>query len=114
MAPSDVLEQSFGIGSQVHGGAASPLRRSQKRVRTVAWQEDWNPAEWREYLGAVSGTEESEAIRGSTHTGRPLGAPDFVAALEKALGRCLTALKGGCPAEGARAASQQASRFEQG
>jgi putative transposase len=78
-----------------------------------AWQEDWTTAEWREYLEA-GGEGESGAIRGSTHTGRPLGAPDFIAALERALGRSLKARKGGRPAGGARAASEQAMGFEAG
>jgi putative transposase len=102
---------AFGWSSAAaHCGRGRPDSALEMR----AWQEDWNPAEWREYLGAASGAEESEAIRGSTHTGRPLGAPDFVAALEKALGRSLKARKGGRPAEGGRAASQLAMSFEAG
>ena len=57
----------------------------------------WDPALWREYLSQAGAVEEADAIRKSTHSGRPLGTPDFVAQLEKALRRRLAPLKGGRP-----------------
>jgi hypothetical protein len=51
------------------------------------------------HVARVSGVHPSEAeadaIPRNTHTGRPLGAPDFVAGLEKALRRRLAPGKGG-------------------
>lgn len=59
----------------------------------------WNPKLWRDYLREVRAVEDADAIRRSTHTGRPLGTPDFVARLEKTLGRCLVPQKGGRPSK---------------
>lgn len=59
------------------------------------WQGAWDAARWREYLHAAGAGADAEAIRRSTHTGRPLGAADFVAGLERALRRPLAAQKGG-------------------
>ncbi len=58
----------------------------------------WKPASWRDYLAQPGAAGETEAIRRSAHTGRPLGAPDFVERLEKALRRRLAPQKGGRPA----------------
>ena len=55
----------------------------------------WNTGRWREFLSGPESEEELAAIRTSAHTGRPLGGPEFVAGLERALGRKLTAAKGG-------------------
>jgi len=44
--------------------------------------------DWREYLGGGSDGEAAR-LRRSTSTGRPLGSPDFVARLERELGRPL-------------------------
>ena len=38
------------------------------------WQGAWGAARWREYLHAAGAGADAEAIRRSTHTGRPLGA----------------------------------------
>src|SRR5216110_2777541 len=43
-----------------------------------SWQKYWDAATWREYLGAEGTEEEADAIRQSTHTGRPLGTPKFI------------------------------------
>jgi len=40
---------------------------------------------------------EHTAIRQCTHTGRPLGTPEFIAALEERMQRKLTPKKGGRP-----------------
>jgi putative transposase len=62
-----------------------------------AFNREWTSARWREYLKQPNALEEADAIRRSTHTGRPLGAPDFVTQLEKVLRRRLAPLKGGRP-----------------
>ena len=59
------------------------------------WQGAWGAARWREYLHAAGAGADAEAIRRSTHSGRPLGAADFVADLERELRRHLAAQRGG-------------------
>jgi putative transposase len=61
------------------------------------WSERWTLDEWREFLAATEFERESEALRRSTHSGRPLGSPRFVERLETALGRPLAARPGGRP-----------------
>ena len=55
----------------------------------------WRPDAWRAYLASGETLAELDAIRRNTHTGRPLGSPDFVVQLEKALRRRLAPQKGG-------------------
>jgi len=63
------------------------------------WRARWTAHEWREFVTCRNAAEEAEAalIRLNTHSGRPLGEPDFVVRLERRLGRCLTTRKGGRP-----------------
>jgi putative transposase len=61
------------------------------------WQQHWNHSAWREYLGAQDSAADNEAIRQSTHTGRPLGTNEFIETLEKAMQRNLAPKKGGRP-----------------
>jgi hypothetical protein len=61
------------------------------------WSTRWTAAGWREYLGEGESQANLTALRRSTHTGRPLGTPDFVATLEKATLRLLAPKKGGRP-----------------
>src|ERR1035441_3100540 len=42
------------------------------------WSERWTLTEWREFLAATEFERESDAIRHSTHSGRPLGSANFV------------------------------------
>ena len=53
--------------------------------------------DWREFLGTTEFEQESDAIRHSTHSGRPLGSANFVTRLETALARPLAARLGGRP-----------------
>jgi len=57
-------------------------------------------AEWRDRLARAESAGEVNALRVSTHTGRPLGTPEFVAALEMLTLRPLALRKGGTPKEG--------------
>jgi putative transposase len=61
------------------------------------WEKRWSTQRWREYL--ADGEKESEiaAIRKCTHTGRPLGTPEFLRSLEQATQRLLVPQKGGRP-----------------
>jgi putative transposase len=61
------------------------------------WQARWTAAGWREYLALGECATELDALRRCTHTGRPLGTPEFVVALEKSTLRLLAPRKGGRP-----------------
>jgi putative transposase len=61
------------------------------------WSEHWSIDEWREFLAATELESESEALRRSTHRGRPLGSTRFVELLETRLVRPLLARPGGRP-----------------
>jgi REP-associated tyrosine transposase len=80
------------------------------------WQACWTPSTWRRFIGADSvsepeGAAELEAIRQSTHTGRPLGTEGFVRDLERRLGRALTQRPGGRPPKAAPTDVQQVFNF---
>jgi hypothetical protein len=90
--------------SDNHPGAALDIQ---------LWRQTWTPAAWRDYLDAAGAVEEADAIRRNTHTGRPLGAADFVAALEKTMGRRLMPEKGGRPPKQEHGVRQQAFGFGQ-
>jgi putative transposase len=61
------------------------------------WRKRWTPTEWRDFLSCEESADDLRALRHSTHTGRPLGRPEFVAALEQATSRSLAPQKGGRP-----------------
>jgi putative transposase len=61
------------------------------------WRKRWTALEWAEFLAAGESASELRALRQSTHTGRPLGTPDFVAGLERSTLRLLAPQKGGRP-----------------
>jgi hypothetical protein len=61
------------------------------------WRKRWSAESWKEYLAAGETEAEITAIRRCTHTGRPLGASEFVHSLEKATQRHLAPQKGGRP-----------------
>jgi putative transposase len=60
------------------------------------WASHWTVGDWREFVGSTV-KESDEAIRKSTHSGRPLGSAEFVERLGRETGRRLVALKGGRP-----------------
>jgi putative transposase len=66
-------------------------------IDLTPWSERWTLDEWREFLSATEFERESEALRRSTHCGRPLGSPQFVERLEANLARPLLARRGGRP-----------------
>lgn len=53
------------------------------------WRAAFTPQEWRAVLESGEDPEESEQLRRSTRTGRPLGGAEFVEELERRLGRML-------------------------
>ena len=63
----------------------------------VQYPESRNPGAWREFLDASESDRDIDAMRENTHTGRPLGSPEFVDSLERRLARTLAPGKGGHP-----------------
>jgi REP-associated tyrosine transposase len=61
------------------------------------WRKRWTATEWNQFLTDSASAEDVTALRQSTHTGRPLGSLDFVAAIEESSSRPLAPRKGGRP-----------------
>ena len=61
------------------------------------WRNRWTVSEWREFLAVADTPDDLNALRQFTHTGRPLGSAEFVAALEERTRRTLTPRKAGRP-----------------
>jgi hypothetical protein len=76
-----------------HCGIATP----DPMLEMERWRKRWGANQWQEFLAEKEATSAITALRHSTHTGRPLGSPEFVAALENRLLRPLAARKGGRP-----------------
>jgi putative transposase len=66
------------------------------------WRKRWTAAEWREHLVAGESPTDVAALRQYTHTGRPLGSAEFVAALERFTLRPLSPRKPGRPKKASR------------
>jgi len=90
-----------------HCGAAVPYARLEMEL----WGRRWTASEWREYLAAGESQTDAIALRHCTHTGRPLGTPDFVAALEKSSLRLLAPRKGGRPKKSSTDSKQSSLTF---
>jgi putative transposase len=61
------------------------------------WRKAWSEASWRRFLEEGESEAELRAIRRSTYSGRPLGAEEFIHALEQRTRRRLTPAKAGRP-----------------
>ena len=61
------------------------------------WRRRWTTAEWRQHLAAGESPADVAALRQYTHTGRPIGSVEFVAALERSTLRPLMPRKAGRP-----------------
>ena len=61
------------------------------------WCKRWAVTEWRQFLTEGESAAEVNALRHSTHTGRPLGTAEFMATLEEQMSRPLIPRKGGRP-----------------
>ena len=59
------------------------------------WSKRWSAESWRAYLETNEPDDELAEIRQCTHSGRPLGTPDFVHSLEDVTRRRLAPEKGG-------------------
>ena len=59
------------------------------------WRNRWTAGEWRGFLARAESATELAALRRFTHTGRPLGSPEFVTGLEASMLRPLAPRKRG-------------------
>jgi putative transposase len=75
------------------------------------WGKRWTTAEWREHLAAGESPTDVTALRQYTHTGRPLGSAEFVAALERSTLRPLIPRKAGRPKKPAPDSKQDSLVF---
>jgi putative transposase len=91
----------------IHCGAAI----SNRLLEMERWQTRWTVAEWVQFLTAGESPTDLEALRQCTHTGRPLGTPDFVASLEQSTLRQLAPRKGGRPKKSSADSMQQGLTF---
>jgi putative transposase len=87
----EVAEQWPWSSAAVHCGVAVP----DTILEMKRWSQRWTPAQWVEFLAAEESPTDLRELRRSTHTGRPLGTPEFVEALEKLSLRPLAARKAG-------------------
>jgi putative transposase len=77
-----------------------------------SWNKHWDAKAWREYLSGEGAEDEAKAIRQCTHTGRPLGSPEFIESLEKAMSRRLSPQKGGRPSKSKKDKDQASLSFD--
>jgi len=77
--------------SAAHCGTAPP----DPILELGLWTKQWGEKEWRRYLAEQDAAMDADAIRHSTHTGRPLGSAEFVKHLENTMSRELSPRKGG-------------------
>jgi DNA-binding NtrC family response regulator len=61
------------------------------------WGKRWSVSEWRSFLAEAEAPAALDRLRPFTHTGRPLGSPEFVIQLEGSTSRPLAARKRGRP-----------------
>jgi putative transposase len=66
-------------------------------LEMARWRKRWTAAEWRDHLAEGESSADVTALRRYTHTGRPLGSAEFVAALERSTSRPLVPRKPGRP-----------------
>lgn len=76
-----------------HCGLANPG----PMLEMERWRKRWTVDEWHQFLADAESAAEVRALRRCTHTGRPLGSAEFVAALEQTMSRPLLPRKGGRP-----------------
>ncbi|HEV2468855.1 MAG TPA: transposase [Candidatus Sulfotelmatobacter sp.] len=66
-------------------------------LKMERWSQRWTVAEWRSFLAEAESAAALEVLRQFTHTGRPLGTPEFVTELEAATLRPLALRRRGRP-----------------
>ena len=76
------------------------------------WRRHWSVSSWQKFLGVGEAESDLAALRQCTHTGRPLGTPEFIQALEQNMQRQLAPRKGGRRAKPLPDRKQQSLGFE--
>jgi putative transposase len=76
------------------------------------WNHHWSAENWQAYLASAESQQDIAAIRECTHTGRPLGTPEFVRSLKQLTLRSLSSQKGGRPGKTIDNRQQQALAFD--
>jgi hypothetical protein len=61
------------------------------------WRKRWNVREWRSFFSEEDSPAALDRLRQFTHTGRPLGTPEFVTESEASMLRPLAARRRGRP-----------------
>ena len=64
-------------------------------LEIARWSKRWSVPEWRAFLSVAETSDDLNTFRRFTHTGRPLGSTEFVAALEEHTRRTLAPRKAG-------------------
>jgi putative transposase len=90
-------EQWRWSSAAAHCGSAN----ADSMLEMERWAKRWTVTEWERFLAAGTPDSEAGALRGCTHTGRPLGGAEFVAELERTTLRLLAPQKGGRPRKAA-------------
>jgi putative transposase len=106
VAEPDLYRWSSAAAHRGHADGSLPLC-----VDYALWADAWDAVSWRKFLERAEAVDDVEPLRANTHTGRPLGAPEFVKGLEHALHRSLAPRKGGRPRNPAPEPDQGALRF---
>jgi len=75
------------------------------------WRQRWTLAEWGDYLRAGASPTDAATLRRHTHTGRPLGTPEFVRLLEQSTLRPLAPRKAGRAKKAATDSKQHGLAF---
>lgn len=84
-------EQWRWSSAAAHCGTVAP----HPMLEMEGWRKRWTVAEWRGFLADAESAADVGELRQSTHTGRPLGSPEFLAELEALTSRSLAPHKGG-------------------
>jgi putative transposase len=75
------------------------------------WSNRWTVSEWRAFVSAAETSDDLNALRQFTHTGRPLGSAEFVAALEEQTRRTLAPRRAGRPKRNSNDSRQSTLTF---
>lgn len=94
-------EDFFWSSARAHLGLSGDAELMERGLFTdildmAWWREKWNEEKWAKALAELE-FEDWDHLRKATHTGRPIGSPGFIAALEVDFNRRLTPGKVGRP-----------------
>jgi putative transposase len=91
------LVKAAGEWSWSSAGVHCGTSPADPHLEVEGWRQRWTSETWRAYLAEGEREEDLAAVRRCTHTGRPLGAAEFVERLEGLMQRPLAPQKGGRP-----------------